>query len=98
VLTALEDWDSGDKRGLVAIHALHEAAAAGRHVVDQFGLEEPQAIEVDQIDVGAQSRSKPAPVGKSEESRSLVGLPSYQKLKGQARPAMSLRSAHKEPI
>src|SRR5262245_41320658 len=53
VLTALEDRSASNKRRFVAIDALHEAAAAGRHVVDQLGLVEPQAVEVDQVYVGA---------------------------------------------
>jgi hypothetical protein len=48
------------------MRAVDEAATAGRHVVDQFGLVEPQAIEVDQIYIGAQSGREPAAVGKTE--------------------------------
>src|SRR5215471_2368097 len=49
VLAALEDRRSGDECGLVAVDMLHEAATASWQVVDQFGLVEPQAIEVDQV-------------------------------------------------
>src|ERR1700676_4048307 len=71
VLAALEYRSSGDERGLVALDTLHEAATAGRHVVDQLGLVEPQAIEVDQVYVRAQSRREPAAVGEAEEVRGL---------------------------
>src|SRR4051812_27742366 len=36
VLAALEDRRAGDDRRFVALDALHEAAAAGRHVVDEL--------------------------------------------------------------
>ena len=49
VLAALENRNSGDESGLVALDTLDEAATARRHVVDQLGLIEPQAIEVDQV-------------------------------------------------
>ena len=55
VLAALKDRSPGDERGLIPVDTLHEAAAARRHVVDQLGLVEPQAIEVDQVHIGAQS-------------------------------------------
>src|ERR1700676_963630 len=48
VLAALEYRSSGDERGLVALDTLHEAATAGRHVVDQLGLVEPKEITADQ--------------------------------------------------
>src|SRR6266699_2786940 len=67
VLAVLEDRRAGDQRRLVALDALNEAPAVGRHVVNQFGLVQPQAVEVDQVDVGALARREPATVVQTEE-------------------------------
>ena len=74
VLAALEDLRAGDEGSLVAVDLLHEAAAFGRHVVHQFGLLHLQAVVIDQIDVGAQARRKPAAVGEAEEIGGFAGL------------------------
>ena len=47
VFTLLEDWLSGNERGDITFDALYEAAATGRHVVNEFGHGEPQPVEVD---------------------------------------------------
>src|SRR5439155_16331146 len=73
VLAALEDRNSGDEGGLVAVDTLHEAAPAGRHVVNQLRLVEPQPVKVDQVDVGAQPGREPAAVGEAEEIGGLAG-------------------------
>jgi hypothetical protein len=46
-LAALEDRDARDERCDIAIDPLHEAPAAGGHVVDEFRQMEPQAVHVD---------------------------------------------------
>src|SRR2546426_2049156 len=74
VLALLEDRRSGDERRLVAVDALHEAAAAGRHVVHEFRLVEPQAGKNDQGHVGAQARREPAAVPQAEENGGLRGV------------------------
>ena len=79
VLAALEYRSTGDKSGLVALDTLHEAATAGRHVVDQLGLVEPQAIEIDQVYVGAQSGREPTAVREAKEVSGLAGLALDQK-------------------
>ena len=43
MLAALKNRHSSDQRRLVAVDALDEAAAAGRHVVDELGAVQPQA-------------------------------------------------------
>src|SRR5712692_829445 len=89
---ALEDRRPRDQRRLVAVDPLHEAAAAGGHVVDELGLVEPQALEIDQVHVGAQTRLEPAAIAEAEEIRGLAGLPLDQELKRQARPAPPVAS------
>ena len=87
MFTALEDRLSGDERRDIAVDALHKAATAGRHVVNEFGHGEPQPVEVDQVDVGAQAGRKTAAIGQTEEIRGLAGLALDQKLERQTRPA-----------
>jgi hypothetical protein len=79
-LAALENRSPCDESGLVAPDALDEAATSGRHVVDQFGLVEPQAIEVNQVYVGAQSGREPAAVFEAEEVGGLAGLASRPRI------------------
>ncbi len=62
VLALLENCGSRDKRGLVAVDPLHETTPAGRKIVHEFRLVEPQAIEVDQVHVGAQAGRQSAAV------------------------------------
>ena len=80
VLAMLEGRRSSQQRGGVAVDPLHETAAAGGKVVDELRLVESQAVEVDQVDVGAQSRRGPAAVVKAEEIRRFAGLPLDQEL------------------
>src|SRR5215470_2998968 len=67
MLATLEDGNACRQRGFVAVDALHEAPAAGRHVVDQLRLMQPQAIEVDDVHVGAQARHQPAAIRQTEK-------------------------------
>jgi hypothetical protein len=53
VLAALEDGGAGDQGRLVAFGSLYEALAAGGEVVDDLGRVQAQAVEIDQVDVGA---------------------------------------------
>jgi hypothetical protein len=62
VLAILEDLRSSDEGGLIAIDTLHEATTAGGKIVHEFRLVESQAIEVDQVHVGAQARRESLPV------------------------------------
>ena len=84
MLAALEDRRAGRKRCFIAIDPLHEAPAVSRHVVHELGLVQPQTVEVDQVDVGAQARRQPAAVGQTEEVGGLAGLPLDQMLERQA--------------
>ena len=59
----ITDFAAGDDCRLVALDMLHEAPAIGRHVVDELGFVQPQTLEIDQVDVGAQSGRKSATVG-----------------------------------
>src|SRR4029077_2010666 len=74
MLAALVDRRAGDDGRLVAVDFLHEAAAVGRHVVNEFRLLHLQAPVVDQIDIGAQPRRQPAAVVEPEEVGGLAGL------------------------
>src|SRR6202163_4080147 len=87
VLAPLEGWRAGDERRLVAVDTLHETPAAGRKVVDEFRLMEPQAIEVDQVHVGTQARREPAAVPHAEEIGGLAGLTLDQQFERQPGPA-----------
>ena len=59
MLASLEDRNAGRNRRFIAVDALHETAAAGRHVVHELRLVQLQAVEVDEVDVGAQARRQP---------------------------------------
>src|ERR1700747_631281 len=52
MLAALEDRVSGAHGVFLARDALHEAPAASRHVVDEFGFAHFEIVEVDHINVG----------------------------------------------
>ena len=52
MLAALEDWRAGDHRRFIALDALHEAPAARRHIVHEFGLAHFEIVEVDHVEVG----------------------------------------------
>jgi hypothetical protein len=52
-LAALEDGGAGDQGRLVTFGSLYEALAAGGEVVDDLGRAQAQAVEIDQVDVGA---------------------------------------------
>ena len=73
-LAALEDRPAGDQRRFIAFDMLHETAAAGRHVVDEFRLAHFETVEIDHVNVGAQLRRQPAAVAKAEEIGGLAGL------------------------
>jgi hypothetical protein len=51
------------------------AAAWGRQIGDHLRLMQPQPIEVDQIDVGPETRCNMGTVGEAEEIGGLAGLP-----------------------
>src|SRR5262245_3283716 len=69
MLAPLEGRRSGQERGDVAVDPLHEAAAAGRKIVDELRLVEAQALEIDQVHVGAQTRRQSTAVPQAEEIR-----------------------------
>src|SRR5207245_6484532 len=80
VLAPLEGWRASQECGDVTVDPLHEAAPAGRKIIDELRLVEPQAVEVDQVDVSAQAGRAPAAVVQAEEIRRLTGLPLDQPL------------------
>ena len=53
----------------IAIDALHEPASASREVVADLRGVQPQALEIDHIDIGALARLQPATIGETEEIR-----------------------------
>src|SRR6516165_6710580 len=85
---ALENRLTRDQRHLIAVDALHEPAAACRHVVHELGLVQPQLAVIDDIHIRAQPGRQAAAVGKPEEIGGLAGLPLDHELPRQARPAL----------
>jgi hypothetical protein len=53
---------------------LHEAATASGKIVDELRLVEAQALEIDQVHVGAQPRRESTAVPQAEEIRRLARL------------------------
>jgi hypothetical protein len=53
VLAALEDGGAGDQGRLVTFGSLYEALAAGGRSLTTSGVCRAQAVEIDQVDVGA---------------------------------------------
>src|SRR5207245_2508172 len=88
VLVVLEDRAAGDEGRRVALGPLHQALAAGRQVVDDLGGMEPQAVEVDQVHVGALAGLEPAAVVEAEEVGGLAGLALHYVFERQALAAL----------
>jgi hypothetical protein len=94
VLAALENRSSGDESGLVTLDTLDEAATAGRHVVDQLGLVEPQAIEVDQVtSARSPGESRPRSEKPKKSAVSLVWRLTGLRGRRQGSDSVSVRSA-----
>src|SRR6202022_312720 len=74
VLAALEDGGAGDPGRLVAFGSLYEALTAGGEVVDDLGRVQAQAVEIDQVDVGALPGLQPSAVVEAEEIGGLARL------------------------
>jgi hypothetical protein len=70
----------------------HEPASAGRQVVHDLGLVQAQALEIDQVEVGAQPRHEPAAVMEAEEIGGLAGLHPDQLFQWHAGPAAAVGS------
>src|SRR5580658_6921579 len=70
----LEDRGPGDEGRAVAVDPLHEAAAAGRQIVDDLGLVEAQPVKIDNVEVGAQAGLQPSPIMEAKEIGGLAGL------------------------
>ena len=86
VFAALEDRDAAAERGLVALDSLDEAPPVGWHIVNQLWLVQAEPVEIDQVDVGAQSRRKPAAIVQAKEVGGFAGLPLDQHLQRQIGP------------
>ena len=90
MFASLEDGNACRDRCLIAIDPLHEAPAAGRHVVHELRLVQLQPVEVDEVDVGAQARHQPAAIRQTEEVGGFAGLPLDQMLQRQQWPAAAV--------
>lgn len=90
MLASLEDGNACRKRCFISIDPLHETPAAGRHVVHELRLVQPQALEVDDVHVGAQARHQPAAIRQTEEVGGFAGLPLDQMLQRQQWPAAAV--------
>src|SRR6516164_8727042 len=90
MFAAREDRRAGDHCRLITLDALHETPPAGWHIVHEFGLAHFEIIEVDHVDIGAQSRCEPPAIGKTEEIGGLAGLALDQAFDRQARSAAAV--------
>ena len=62
---------AGDDRVPPAVGPLQQAPAAGRQVVDDLGLAESEAVEVDDVEIGAVPRGEHATVATVRRSRAV---------------------------
>ena len=92
MLATLEDRNACRKRCFISLDALYEAPAAGRHVVHEFRLVQPQTVKVDDVHVGAHARHQPAAILEAEEVGGFAGLPLDQMLERQPWPAVPVAS------
>ena len=67
-------WTPGDEGGGVALGSLHEAAAAGGQVERHARQPEGEAVEVDDVEVGAHAGRHQAAVAKAEQLGGLARL------------------------
>src|SRR5438128_468687 len=86
VLAALEDGGAGDQRRLIAFGSLYQALAAGGEVVDDLGRVQAQAVEIDQVDVGALPGLQAFAVVEAEEIGGLARLALHHVFERQTRP------------
>ena len=91
MLATLEDRNACRERCFISVDPLHEAPAAGRHVVDELRLMQPKTVEVDHIHVGAQARHQPAAIRQTEKVGGFAGLPLDQMLERQSWPTVRSR-------
>src|SRR5262249_58977257 len=98
MLAPLEGRRSGQERGDVAIDPLHEAAAAGGQIVDELRLVEAQAVEIDQVHIGAQPRRESTAVPQAEEIRRLAGLALDQQFERHSPPPPPVPAPSPPPI
>src|SRR2546428_11530934 len=98
MLAPLEGRRPGQERGDVAVDPLHEAAAAGRKIVDEFRLIEAQTLEIDQVDMGAQARRESTAVPQAEEIGRLAGLALDRQFERQSRPAPPITAPMQEHV
>src|SRR5262249_54481372 len=98
MLAPLEGRRAGQERGDVAVDPLHEAAATGGKIVDEFRLVEVQALEIDQVHIGAQPRRESTAVLQAEEIRRLAGLALDQQFERQSRPAPPIAAPMQEHV
>src|ERR1700686_4862259 len=90
MLASLEDGNACRKRCFISIDPLHETPAASRHVVHELRLMQLQAFEVDDVDVGAQTRHQSAAIRHAKEVGGFAGLPLDQMLERQQWPAVAV--------
>src|SRR5690242_12424746 len=67
LLAILKGRRAGHECRAIAVDPLHEAAPTGRQIVHDLRLIQTQPIEIDQVDIGAQSGLEPAAILKPEE-------------------------------
>ena len=72
--------DAGDDRVTVTISTLHDPAATGRQVEEQFGFMHPQSVEVDDVEIGAEAGGQHATIMESDEASGVTGLTLDQEL------------------
>src|SRR5438445_11035611 len=88
VLAALEDGGAGDQSRLITFGSLYEALAAGGEVVDDLGRVQAQAVEIDQVDVGALPGLQASAVVEAEEIGGLARLALHHVFERQTRPTL----------
>src|SRR6516165_130327 len=83
MLASLENGNACRKRRFISLDPLHETPAAGRHVVHELRLVQPQTVKIDDVHVGAHAWDQPTAIRQAEKVRGFAGLPLDQMLERQ---------------
>ena len=88
LLAPLEDRHAGNDRRLIPIHTLHQPLAAGRQIMPQFRMVQPQRRQIHNIDIGFLAHRQPSTVMEAEEIRRLAGQPLHHEFQWKSRAAV----------
>src|SRR5690348_4382767 len=74
ILAIFEDRRAGNESGTVPVDSLHEPPPTGWQVGHHLRLMQSQLIEVDQVDIGSETRCEAATIAEAKEIGRLAAL------------------------